>query len=777
MAQATASQANPIDAFVLSKLSEAGLRMSPPADARTFIRRVTLDLTGLPPTPDEVHSFVQQCVATNGNGRQLDAVIAERVNWLLDSPRYGERWAQHWLDVIRYADTSGYEKNKIRPSAWPYRDYVIAALNADIPWPRFILEQLAGDTVGMDPATGFLVTHPFPEPIEVGQEPKLIAQVRFNGLDEVVQNVSSSILGLTVGCARCHDHKFDPVSTKDYYRLTATFAGVQFADRPWRSGSLPVERTVPIEKRIAEIRLALQAYALSRDVEPARTTEVFSPVRARWIRMTITNGSDAQYAPALDEFQVWTKSENGLPSRNVASADTGGVVHSSGPDESLNGRDKFLNDDIHGERSLWVSAHKAGEARIWIEVELPQTRVIDRVSWCRDPLHLSKDFIRLSKRTPTEYRIEVAEHAGQWHTVAGEPRPETTTTDAAAAREKLEDELAAQQRRLRDLTLVFAGDFRTPEAMHVLRRGDPQQPRESIGAGGIDVLGSYELPAEAPDAARRTALAEWLGSADHPLTARVVVNRVWQHHFGVGIVDTPSDFGTQGGRPSHPELLDWLASEFMAGGWQLKELHRLICTSAAYRQGSRPDKDALAVDASSRRLWRFPPRRLEAEAIRDSMIYVSGALDLKTGGPGVNIYQARRYGAEYLPQEDPGSGPWRRSIYLLRVRGADDGVFKAFDIPDCGQVRPKRTVSTTPLQALNLLNSPFTQELAGRLAQRAHNEAGNSSVAQVDRVFMLALGRTSTPSEREACSAVADEHGLESVCRAVFNSSEFLFIE
>jgi hypothetical protein len=696
---------------------------------------------------------------------------------LLDSPRYGERWAQHWLDVIRYADTSGYEKNKIRASAWPYRDYVISALNADIPWPQFILEQLAGDTVGMDPATGFLVTHPFPEPIEVGQEPKLIAQVRFNGLDEVVQNVSSSILGLTIGCARCHDHKFDPVSTKDYYRLTANFAGVEFGDRPWRSGSLPVDRTSPIEKRIAEIRHQLTKYSLSREIEPTRVTDVFPLAKARWVRMTITESSDKLYTPALDEVQVWTRAENGLPARNIASSENGGVVRTSGADESLDGRDTHLNDGMHGEASLWVAAHKPSEQSIWIEIELPQSRMIDRVSWCRDPLHLSKDFIRLSKRTPTNYRIEIAERAGEWRTVSGEPRPESLAANELALRAKLEEELAAQERRLRDLRQVFAGNFRQPELMHVLRRGDPQQPRESIGPGGIDVLGGYELPADAPDAARRAALAEWLASPDHPLTSRVIVNRVWQHHFGTGIVDTPSDFGTQGGRPTHPQLLDWLAAEFMAQGWRLKELHRLICNSAAYRQSSRPNTQAMSVDASSRLLWRFPPRRLEAEAIRDSMIFVSGALDPKASGPGVNIYQAKRYGSEYLPQEDPGDGPWRRSIYLLRVRGADDGVFKAFDMPDCGQVRPKRTSSTTPLQALNLFNSPFTQVLAGRFSDRVRSEAGEDVVGQVERLYEVAYGRRPTSSEREACRDVAELHGLDAVCRAIFNSNEFLFIE
>jgi hypothetical protein len=259
----------------------------------------------------------------------------------------------------------------------------------------------------------------------------------------------------------------------------------------------------------------------------------------------------------------------------------------------------------------------------------------------------------------------------------------------------------------------------------------------------------------------------------------VIVNRVWRHHFGAGIVDTPSDFGTQGERPTHPELLDWLASEFIARGWRLKELHRLICTSAAYGQSSRPRADAAKVDTDARLLWRFPPRRLEAEAIRDSILAASGSLDLTTGGPGVNLYQPRAkpdFG-EWIPQENPGPESWRRAIYLLRVRGGDDGVFKPFDVPDCGQVRAKRSASTTPLQALNLFNSPFVFEQAARLAARAQRDAGGDPVGQVARVFAFMLARPPTTAETVSCVATAEKHGLATVCRALINSNEFLFFE
>jgi hypothetical protein len=316
--------------------------------------------------------------------------------------------------------------------------------------------------------------------------------------------------------------------------------------------------------------------------------------------------------------------------------------------------------------------------------------------------------------------------------------------------------------------------------MHVLSRGDPLQPREPTGPGGIDVLGGYELPADAPDPERRLALARWLGSDAHPLTARVLVNRVWRHHFGAGLVETPGDFGTQGERPTHPELLDWLASEFMGRGWRLKDLHRLICTSAAYRRSSRPDAAAATIDADARWLWRFPPRRLEAEAIRDSVLFATGSLDPTAGGPGVNLYKPRPRRSdlgEWHPREDLGPASWRRSIYLMRMRGADDGVFKSFDVPDCGQVRAKRGTSTTPLQALNLFNSPFILEQAQRLADRARREAGADLVDQLDRVFALTLARLPGANERAACREVAERHGLATVCRALLNANEFLFLE
>jgi hypothetical protein len=769
-------EVNPIDAFLAARLAEQKLTMSPAADPRTLIRRVTLDLTGLPPTPEEVEQLV---TAYSGPAAAADAYRA-LVERLLASPRYGERWAQHWLDVIRYADTTGYEFNAIRSNAWPYRDYVIGALNADIAYPRFILEQLAGDTLGVDPATGFLVTAPFPSRIEIGQEAAAIAQTRYNGLDEVAQNIGSAILGLTVGCARCHDHKFDPVSSRDYYRLVTNFSGIQFVEREWKSDSRPVADVHRAQRQIAEIRQQLSRLVAWRETEPTRTTDVFEAVPAKWVRLTITDTFTGKgYAPAVDEIEVWSGGFPDEPPRNVALSQHGAIVRTSDGDAELGGSDDCLNDGRVGHRSRWVARQGIDKAKAWIEIELPQPTRIQGFAWHCDHDDQGNDQVAAKWRTLKKWHIEVAVEPGQWKTVVPLDRNAGIAAPDLERRTALEKQFTQAADRHWDLTHIFSGRFRAPEPGHVLRRGNPLEPREPTGPGAIEILGGYELPAAASDEERRLALAKWLGSEQNPLTARVLVNRVWRHHFGAGLVDTPSDFGAQGERPSHPELLDWLASEFMASGWKLKELHRIICLSRAYCQSSRPDARALQKDADSRLLWRYPPRRLEADAIRDSILFASGSLNFAMGGPGVNIYKPRpkENGSDWLPREMPGSDSWRRTIYLLRVRGADDGLFKPFDVPDCGQVRAKRGVSTTPLQALNLFNSAFVIDQAQRLAARARQETGTDLSQQIDRVFALTLARKPSDSERTACLDAAREEGLAAVCRALFNSNEFLFLE
>ncbi|MEQ2006910.1 MAG: PSD1 and planctomycete cytochrome C domain-containing protein [Limisphaerales bacterium] len=759
-----------IDGFIRAKLAEKGLKPSPEADRRTLIRRVSLDLTGLPPPPDEVEAFVN-----DKDARAYEKVV-ER---LLSSPRYGERWAQHWLDVIRYADTRGYEYNTLRENTWPFRDWVIEALNKDLPYDQFLFQQIAGDTLGVDPATGFLVTAPLPTPAEVGEEPAAIKQARFNALDEVVQNVGASMLGLTVGCARCHNHKFDPIPSRDYYRMVSVFSGLQYDNRPWRVGP-ETERLAELkraEQRLTATRRGLGKFPHWREVNEGRYSDHFTAVNAKWVRLTVTATDATSEGPAFDEIEVWTAGQPGVAPINVALAERGGKATSSGAAKQLGSQDAFLNDRKFGNDSTWV-ANKRPEA--WVQIELARPCVINQIIWSRDRPLAKTNPAAHAKRLTSVWRIEVAEKEGEWRTVVSESRSNGLDVTAMQERRYIEKELHklnGSLPALRQGPTVFAGTFTQPELINVLMRGDPQQPRDPVGPGGLEILHGVELSADTPESERRVAFAKWIANKDNPLTARVAVNRVWHHHFGNGLVDTPGDFGTMGSRPTHPELLDWLASEFITRGWSLKELHRMIVTSATYRRASEIRNPKSEIDPQSRYLWRFPPRRLDAEAIRDSILSITGVLDLKMGGIGVNIYQPKGNFDQWKPLENPGPESWRRMIYLAKMRGADDGMFKTFDLPDCGQVRAKRGESTTPLQALNLINGSFTIEQAQRLADRAQREAGADPGKQIERLFALAFARPPSTSERNACLASAQTEGLVTVCRALINSNEFLFLQ
>ncbi len=761
--------ANSLDAFVHAKLAENGLKSSSKADRPTLLRRVFLDLTGLPPAPQDVKMFVQDT-----DPKAYEKVV-ER---LLQSPRFGEHWAQHWLDVIRYADTRGYEYNTLRNHTWPFRDWVIDALNRDLPYDQFVFQQIAGDTVGIDPATGFLVTAPLPTPAEVGQVPSAIKAARFNALDEIVQNVGASILGLTVGCARCHNHKFDPISQKDYYRVVSVFAGVEYESRPWRKDGETerFEERARIAKRIGELHNNLSKFPHWREMTEGRTIDHFEPVKAKFVRMTILATDATSEGPAFDEIAVFPAPEGDSKPSIISTPAKGVKVTSSGAAKQLNSKDEFLTDGKFGKTSTWVADRRPAA---WVQVELKESTRINQFEWSRDRELFKTDPVAHARRLTSVWRIEVAEKEGQWKTVVDESRSSGLDAQAMQERRYLEEELAAltaSAAKLGVMPEVFAGKFSKPPLINILGRGDPEQPRDPVGPGALEILDGFELPADAPDTERRATFARWLTTKAAPLTARVAVNRLWQNHFGTGLVETPGDFGTVGGNPVNQELLDWLAQELISSGWSLKHVHRLIVTSATYRQKSEPDPVAKQIDAASRLLWRFPSRRLDAEAIRDSMLSISGVLDLKMGGEGVNIYKPKGAFDQWKPKDNPGPEAWRRMIYLAKMRGADDGMFKTFDLPDCGQVRAKRSTSTTPLQALNLLNGKFTLEQAGLLSKRLEREASADLKEQVNQAFLLTLARY--PSEREltACLTTAQTEGIETVCRALFNTNEFLFL-
>ena len=915
-----------IDAFIDAKLAEVGMTRSAPAEPISLIRRLSFDLTGLPPTPEEVAA-------------SLVSPYEEQVERLLASPRYGEHWAQHWLDVVRYADTHGFEVNTERPNAWPYRDYVIRAFNSDTPYDQFIQEQIVGDSMGQDAATGFLVTASVLLPGQIGKDAPSIRLARQDSLDEIVNNIGQTFLGLSVGCARCHDHKFDPISQQDYYAMQAFVAGVEYADRPMSSpeAKARMKEVVPMQKRLAAIDEKLSQFVPLAEpgsqgivTSAELNTEAFAPVEAKFVRFSIYDANLhpklGLIEPCIDEIEVfsdkeptqnlalqakvtasgsrrsashklehlndgqygnarsWMSDEKGrgwvmleLPalmpiSKVIWSRDRLGklkdrlptvftlevgpsadklikvgearplrptirpalntdrivpvttkrlrftvsatnslepcideleVINSAGENIALASRGAkattsgdiivadrhdphFINDGMYGNSRSWLSN---GPGQGWVEIEFPSEQEISRIVWSRDREE------KLEDRLPTEYRIEVAVRDG-WKLVAdstdrhpwvaGTSRsPEFTTAgltqeDTKAANGLL-DEKKKLEAKIKDFEggqLAFAGKFRAPDEIRLLSRGDPEQPKDLVVPAVLSSLGALRLSNETPEQQRRHDLAKWIASTQNTLTARVMVNRIWQGHFGTGLVDTPSDFGRMGSKPSHPELLDWLATEFIRSGWSVKHIHRLIVMSGTYRQSSVASGDAAGAqqDADVRLLWRFPSVRLEAESIRDSMLAVSGRLNLKMYGRGYDLFDKRGGLSGFKPVESYSGDGLRRMIYAHKVRRETEAVFGAFDCPDAGQSTAKRRASTTPIQALNLFNSQFTLDEAAALAVSVEKEVGRDTAAQITRTYQRALSRSPSPDEVREAVSIVQADGLAVLCRALFNSNEFLFV-
>ncbi|MGV3658688.1 MAG: DUF1553 domain-containing protein [Prosthecobacter sp.] len=819
-----------IDAFIDAKLTEKGLHRSPPADPVTWLRRVTLDLTGLPPTPEEVAAFFDPSDRSDQTDLEKYTAVVDR---LLQSPRYGERWAQHWLDVVRYADTHGFEVNTERPNAWPYRDYVIRAFNDDTPYDRFIQEQIVGDALGQDAATGFLVTASVLLPGQIGKDEASKRLARQDSLDEIVVNIGQTFLGLSVGCARCHDHKFDPVSARDYYAMQAMIAGVAYGDRdlntPEASATREQVRKIKaelagIDKQLANFIPLAKAGGRRPMVNARENRDRFAPVQARRMRFTIRQTNNRE--PCIDELEVFDTKGG-----NIALASLGTKATSSGDTIVANRHDLAnINDGKHGNSHSWMSNEKG---KGWVMLEFPALHEIDRVVWARDRQGKYDDRLAIS------YVIETADDSGTWRVVAdsddrqkfderertppalalqGFSKEETATAKKLLGQKApLEKQVQALESTLR----VFAGSFREPDDIHLLNRGDPEQPKERVTPAVLSKLGSVALPHEATDAQRREALAKWIASPQNPLTARVMVNRIWQGHFGTGIVETPSDFGRSGMKPTHPELLDWLAAEFVRSGWSVKHMHRAIVLSETYRQSSSvepaaeskehgarsmaqtsaaalkdttthslphapgstpsgsspPAPSPMLVDSECRLLWRYPSRRIDAETLRDSMLAVSGQLNTKMYGRGYDLFDKRGGLSGFTPVESFKGEGLRRLIYAHKVRREREAVFGAFDCPDAGQSTARRRESTTPIQALNLFNSRFTLEQSEAFAARVTKEAGDADATkQISHAYQLALCREASAGELREMVPIVQEGGLAALCRALFNSNEFLFV-
>ena len=648
---------NPIDRFIFAKLAEKGLKPGPPADPREIIRRVTYDLTGLPPTPGEVDEFLRDlppflegeppAVAADATEKAIERLVDR----LLASPHYGEQWGRHWLDVVRFGESNGFERNFIIDNAWPFRDYVLRSFNDDKPFNQFIVEHLAGDVVahgqpGTEVGVAFLTIGPYDD--VANQDPVAQANIRAATVDDMVTATGSAFLGLTINCARCHNHKFDPIPTEDYYRVKAAFDGVTHGPRVLAT---PEERQrfddamSPLTKRRDEIAAEKEALektitdraettplAATRPTPSARLTEeTFPPVEARYVRMTMLASSDNPISAAgarMDEFEVWTA---GPDSRNAALASAGGkaegVAGKTARDFAGAYGVHMVNDGKYG--AQWFIGSPAT-----LTITLAQPETIDRISFSHNRKAMSDKPVPGIGPSVVEYEIHVSNDGQHWKKVADSFDREAyspaharerqirrnATGDERTRRANLGRELAAVDAQIRDvrpLPTVWAGHFSQPtERPIVFKGGNPMRPGDEVKPASLDVLDKsaprYELPADAPESERRLALAKWIASNDNPLTARVLANRLWHYHFGTGIVDTPGDFGFLGGKPTHPELLDWLANRLHEHGLasqgaaarnrpvaHLSPIGRPPRRRRAHRQGRAP---ALAVPTT-------PPHR------------------------------------------------------------------------------------------------------------------------------------------------------------------------
>lgn len=773
-----------VDQFVSQRLKEHSLQPSLPADRTTLIRRVYLNMLGLQPTPEEVQEFVAD---------ESEVAYSKLIDRVLASPHYGERWARHWLDVVRFGESTGYEVNRDRANAYYYRDYVIDSFNNDKSYQDFIVEQIAGDSVGVDVGTGFLVGGAY-DTVK-SPDKNLTLMQREDELADYVNTTSTTFLGLTVGCARCHNHKFDPILQSDYYSLQAVFGGVRHGERRLSEhvdpsvrvsiDTLKTERE-SYQKEIAELKNNLplaEANAVDLPaVNAKKNVDNFPPAKAKYIRFEVfrTNGGE----PCIDELEVFSHQDR----KNVALASSGSKVRSSG-DYQNNPKHKLehLNDGKYGNDFSWISNQKGGG---WVEIELPEPIMIDQVVWGRERNGAYAD------RLATGYIINVSSDGKSYQRVSGSSRrppdkPDSigfdldsigrlSKKDASKARKLLtllkqtESQLAGL---VQSIPTAYVGNFSQPPVIKRLYRGDPLSPREEVYPDALAVLGTLGMTSDEPEHSRRLKLAKWIASEDNPLTARVIVNRVWHYHFGRGLVATPSDLGKNGAAPSHPELLDWLVIRFIENSWSLKWLHREILSSSTFRQSSHPRPAANAKDADCKLLWRFPLKRLEAEAIRDCVLQLSGKLNLKAGGPGFLLFRIDRENVHhYFPLESFGPEHFRRMVYMTKIRQEQDEVFGVFDCPDGGQTIPNRNQSTTALQSLNMLNSKFMIEQAKFLSERLQREAGSQVIDQINHAFDLAFARIPTAGELAEANALIQQFGLASFCRAILNSNEFLFV-
>lgn len=862
---------NSLDRFVLGKLEENGLESSLPADRRTLIRRVSFDLLGLPPTPEEVDEFVAD---------PREDAYERLVDRLLASPHFGERWARHWMDVAHYAESHGHDQDRPRSTAWPYRDYLIWSFNEDKPYSQFVAEQVAGDALFPDDpqaivATGFLATGPWDESslqsIQDDTDDRRIAQ--YLDRDDLVTTVMSTFVSTTVHCARCHDHFFDPITQADYYALQAVFAGVDKGERTYDADAQIGSRRRALQQELARLR------GLKGNADPSLLSPAAQELAAAWEAKQKAMPSVWQTLEPVElksaEGSTLTKQPDGsvLASKTRPEKDTYTLTYHTAlrgitalrlevlTDDSLSkhGPGRQNNGNLHlSEFKVFAAAQSSSSNQTPAAEMKPLTLKNPRADFNQDGWTIAHTIdgnpgtawgiyprVGEDHRAVYEFTQPVTFDGGTALTVVLEQlhggghligRPRISVTAAteslaldselipaevhsilkkpAAERSDLEQaELARfvrQSQVERELValpapqVIFAasGEMKSDTLMppskrpvrmvRLLTRGDIKQAKEVAQSGSLTCIeglaARFELTNAADEAARRAALANWLTDRRNVLTWRSIANRIWHHHFGRGLCDTPNDLGQMGGQPTHPELLDWLASEVVgnlkseiSNFTSLKRIHRLIVTSATYRQSSQTNERNAAIDGDNRFLWRMNRTRLDAESVRDALIATTGTLDRRMGGesvkqfiqtPGIHVTPNVDY-ANFDPDRPENA---RRSVYRFIFRTLPDPLMETLDFADSSQLTAVRNSSVTALQALSMLNNPFVVRQSEHLAARTSQSNGDLE-RQIAAVVRLLLQRDPTNREQTVLTDYARQHGLPNACRVLLNSNEFLFLD
>ncbi len=843
---------NAIDRFIAKDHDSHGFKPASEADRRTLVRRLYFDLTGLPPTPEDVERF----------RRDTHPMAYERlVDRLLASPAYGERWARHWLDIVHYGETHGYDKDKPRPNAWPYRDYVISALNQDKPYPKFIQEQIAGDVLFPDSpdavkALGLLAAGPwdFIGHAEVPESKTDGKIARHLDRDDMVGTTVGSLMSLTIQCAQCHDHKFDPLLQADYYRLQAVFAAVDRADKPYFNSpqhqlkynrlqhqKLALQRRLPIlEQQIrlaggpklaqieSKIASAKQVVGQKDHPQYGYHSQIASDQKSdKWVQLDFDNPVKVQkivLSPASDNFNN-IGAGFGFPLRYRVEISSGKELNDTKTKVADFSAQDLINPGIKPQtinlpsgtsaRSIRVTATKLAPRQNDYIFAMAEITVLDDKG--QNISQKAKLTALDSIEAPARWQIKnltdgiapalLSDYDTNARELTELERSKTEWIQQSVSikvineRNDVASELQSIELQLKSLPkpeLVYAGTVHqgggafsgtgasggVPRPIFKLPRGDVKKPLEKVEPGAIKVLefapSEFHLVDSADESERRATLAEWMTHRDNPLFWRSIVNRVWQYHFGRGIVDPPGDFGHMGGTPSHPELLDYLASTFRDSGGSFKALHRQIVTSATYRQQSTGPAEFAQRDSNNIHLWRQNRRKLEAEAVRDSLLAVSGQLDHKMGGPSFQDFVVQH--PEHSPHyeyylanpNDPSTH--RRSIYRFIVRSQPQPFLTAMDCADPSIRVDKRNESVSAAAALAQWNHGLVLAVSGHLGVRMRSISGDTA-SKVRWGFQQCLSRPPSSDEVQLLTAYAQKHGFDKLARLLLNLNEFSFVD